>query len=87
MDESKKTMIIDPPDGWRWGFPKPIPQGYLKNESLLRIWLTENGYPDNMVVTALNHSRYWESSVDNDGWYDGRASRDNMSSPGDKDYD
>ena len=29
----------------------------------------------------------WYNEKDDDGWYKGRASRENMSSPGDKDYE
>lgn len=52
--------MIDPPEGWRYGFPKPVPAGYVKNESLMRIWLQEQGYPEKEIIFALRYSRYWE---------------------------
>lgn len=58
-----KITIIDPPNGWRFGFPKPIPNGIVKSESLLRIWLMGEGYPAGDVDLALQHSRYWEQEV------------------------
>jgi hypothetical protein len=53
-------MIMDPPEGWRYGFPKPVPDGYIKNESLMRLWLQHQGYPCDQIDIALKHSRYWE---------------------------
>jgi hypothetical protein len=52
-------LIIDPPSGWQYGFPKPVPEGVMKNESLLRIWLQNEGYPQEDLELALKHSRYW----------------------------
>lgn len=58
---SKKVLVIDPPEGWRYGFPKPVPDGYIKNESLMRIWLQDQGYPTKEIDLALKYSRYWET--------------------------
>lgn len=58
--------MIDPPCGWQYGFPKPIPDGYLKNETLMRVWLEGEGYPSSLVDLALTHSRYWESDIESD---------------------
>ena len=33
--------MIDPPGGWKYGFPKELPAGV---EDTLK-WLVENGYP------------------------------------------
>jgi hypothetical protein len=59
--------MIDPPRGWLYDFPKPVPAGYIKNESLMRIWLSTEGYPGSDIDLALKHSRYWEADVDNEG--------------------
>lgn len=53
-----KTLIIDPPSGWRYGFPKPVPQEILVDNELLTIWLIEQGYPEKDVPIALKYSRY-----------------------------
>lgn len=55
-----KTLMIDPPSGWRYGFPKPVPQKVLKNEERLVIWLIEQGYPEKEIPLAVEYSRYWE---------------------------
>jgi hypothetical protein len=40
--ESKpKRKMIDPPSGWKYGFPKEIPE-HVDNT---RDWLIQNGYP------------------------------------------
>lgn len=63
MQETQRTLIIDPPEGWRYGFPKPVPDGVMKSESLLRVWLAEQNYPEKDIELALKHSRYWEIDI------------------------
>jgi len=53
-------LIIDPPSGWKYGFPKPVPDGVMKSDALLRIWLSGQGYPNEDIDLAMKHSRYWE---------------------------
>lgn len=48
--------IIDPPSGWQYGFPKPLPD----DVSDLGAWLLEQGYPERDLELALKYSRYWE---------------------------
>jgi PTH2 family peptidyl-tRNA hydrolase len=53
-----KLNMIDPPSGWQYGFPKPIPQDQLGRA---REWLVENGYPQE-EIDALGdrfYYRYW----------------------------
>ena len=52
-----KTRIIDPPSGWKYGFPKPIPDD-IKDA---RPWLVENGYPQKLIDELGEHfyCRYW----------------------------
>ena len=53
-----KTRIIDPPSGWKYGFPKPIPND-IKD---VIPWLVENGYPQKEIDNLGEHfyCRYWE---------------------------
>lgn len=46
------TTIVDPPAGWRYGFPAPLQEDYEKQ-------LRNAGYPENGIPLALKHSRYW----------------------------
>lgn len=56
-----KVIMFDPPEGWRYGFPKPIPQECLENEEMFKIYLVENKYPDHLLDIAVKYSRYWEA--------------------------
>jgi hypothetical protein len=60
------ALIIDPPSGWQYGFPKPIPED-RRYDSLT--WLVEQGYPQSLIDELGEHfyCRYWEqpdSSID-----------------------
>lgn len=61
-----RVLIVDPPSGWKYGFPLPLPSGkdYLE---LLR----EQGYPEKDLDLALKHSRYWEKGDEEIGEVDG----------------
>jgi len=54
------NMWIDPPSGWRYGFPKlwdrkvPVEQ-----------WLVYNGYPIEDVDFAVQHIRWWPEAEAN----------------------
>jgi len=56
------ATIIDPPSGWKYGFPKEIPQEIIgKGELPLITWLVQEGYPQS-EIDALGeyfHCRYW----------------------------
>lgn len=57
------STIIDPPGGWKYGFPKPVPEkvhAAVNYKIALRKWLIECGYPEKDIPLALKHSRYWE---------------------------
>ena len=55
-----KQLIIDPPSGWRYGFPKVLPS-YVLLPKQLRKWLLKQGYPAKDLQLALKYSRYWEA--------------------------
>ena len=59
----KKVMMIDPPSGWLYGFPKPLPDP--KPESMIE-WLVENGYPQEEIdkMKEYFYCRYWETELD-----------------------
>jgi hypothetical protein len=50
-----KTMI-DPPSGWKYGFPKELPDD-IKD---FKQWLIDNGYPESEVDFAMKYCRMWE---------------------------
>jgi len=49
----KKT--IDPPSGWRYGFPRAMPEDVTD----FRQWLIDVGYPEKDVDFAMQYSRFW----------------------------
>ena len=46
-------MLVDPPSGWQFGFPKSIPKD-VKN---LHSWLVEQGYPQRLIDEFGEH--FW----------------------------
>lgn len=60
----KKVTICDPPSGWKYGFPKAIPEG-LEGESFYN-WLDSCGYPKNVRESFGDtfFCRFWEQEVD-----------------------
>ena len=52
-------LMCDPPSGWVYGFPKPIPEERRKD---VIAWLIEEGYPKNLIDELGEHfyCRYWE---------------------------
>lgn len=52
--------IIDPPSGWQYGFPKPIPEE-VKD---VKQWLVENGYPKEEIDEMGENFMYRH-------WYEG----------------
>ena len=51
-----KVLYIDPPSGWKFGYPKILP----KEVSDVRQFLLDNGYPEKDVDFALRYLRMWE---------------------------
>jgi hypothetical protein len=54
-DEDLVGKLIDPPYGWRWGFPKPYQP---REEQSCAEFLIENGYPANDAEWACKHCRF-----------------------------
>ena len=48
--------IVDPPEGWRYGFPAPLQEDYVQQ-------LKDAGYPEKDMELAFKYSRYWDEEV------------------------
>ena len=59
-----KVLVIDPPSGWKYGFPKPVPEAFFNEGFDLGGWLIECGYPAEHIELAIKYSRYWETDND-----------------------
>ena len=46
----KQVKMIDPPSGWRYGFPKEMPEGDFDIEK----WLVDNGYPKSEIDSFMD---------------------------------
>ena len=57
-----KVLMCDPPSGWKYGFPKPLPDGVGSYDFDLMGWLLDEGYPQSEIDACGNHfyCRYWE---------------------------
>jgi hypothetical protein len=67
-----KLTMCDPPSGWKYGFPRAIPETVLKEmekekkgllapESFYQ-WLNDCGYPQSLIESYGDHfyCRFWE---------------------------
>ncbi len=52
------TLMVDPPEGWKYGFPKAIPLGTAD----VMAWLIEQGYPQKLMDELGDNffCRYWD---------------------------
>lgn len=65
MSNNKEYVtIIDPPSGWKYGFPKILPNEFNNKNFDLKNWLLMNNYPENDIDLAIQFSRYWCSHID-----------------------
>ncbi len=60
---SKVTdLMMDPPGGWKYGFPRAIPDDVIDTEQ----WLIDNGYPKSEIESLGDYfyCRFWDEEVD-----------------------
>ena len=52
---SNNKVWVDPPSGWKYGFPKlmPVNKGATKEE--LHAWIIKNGYPRKEIESYGEH--------------------------------
>ena len=56
--------MIDPPSGWRYGFPKILD---LNENETIRDWLVRKGYPEQDLDFAMKHLRSWTQPRNQNG--------------------
>lgn len=54
-------LMMDPPSGWMYGFPKPVPKRLLGDKEALKDWLFNQGFPEDGLELAVKYSRYWNA--------------------------
>ena len=52
-----KVWMVDPDNGWLYGFPKPAPKDYILHDDFdFHAWLVSEGYPQEKIDYWLNSS-------------------------------
>jgi hypothetical protein len=66
MGAALKVLMIDPPEGWKFGFPKPVPEVFhtLGDDFDLKRWLVNEGYPQELTTWRWFRCRFWEKDLD-----------------------
>lgn len=61
-DLKPKNLVIDPPSGWKYGFPKIIPP---EHQTRTLEWLVEQGYPRKLIESFGDkfYCRYWNAEI------------------------
>ena len=59
--KNKTQMMIDPPSGWRYGFPKAYDEN---KDGDLRAFLKSNGYPEKNIDFALENCRMFYEEIE-----------------------
>jgi hypothetical protein len=63
---SKLLLMIDPPAGWRYGFPKVYDNDPAKQS--LPDWLLANGYPQKEIDNSgAKYCRFYTHEVEDEG--------------------
>jgi hypothetical protein len=52
--------MIDPPGGWRYGFPRAL---VLNSGETVREWLIRYGYPEDELEFAMKYLRSWTQEL------------------------
>lgn len=52
------ATIIDPPEGWKFGFPKEIPEEIFQNKEKINDWFIQQGYPKKLIEFYGKHFYY-----------------------------
>lgn len=58
-DLDPDRLMIDPPSGWRYGFPKRIPR---EHQHRAKEWMIEQGYPRILTEGKYFPVRYWSAT-------------------------
>lgn len=63
-----EVEYVDPPMGWRYGFPKKVDQEYLDMGVDKTEWYLKNGYPQKLVLDGmLTYTRVIYKTIDVSG--------------------
>ena len=59
-----KYLMVDPPSGWMYGFPKAVTNPEVYKADPIK-WFVNNGYPQRLINEGmLKWVRYWEAEIE-----------------------
>ena len=59
------VQVVDPPSGWMYGFPKPMPA--ISSPKKRIKWFLDQGYPQALIDQGmLNHCRMWTQEIEDE---------------------
>jgi hypothetical protein len=63
QQQTVTVLLVDVPDGWRYGFPKIVPE-WLKPEQM-DAWIVEQGYPRSVRDSSCPELiyRFWYKNM------------------------
>lgn len=64
--KNKTVTIVDPPEGWRFGFPRQMPNSIDQNDpKQIRAWMLDCGYPEKIMLGygEYFHYRVWQEEI------------------------
>ena len=59
VELTPENLWIDPPEGWRYGFPKKLPP---EHRARATEWMIEQGYPRKLTEGSHFYCRMWNDS-------------------------
>lgn len=61
----KMVLMCDPPSGWKYGFPKAMPQRFADDYKGFIEWLVKEGYPKSEIdkMGDYFYCKYWQEEV------------------------
>jgi len=59
------VLVVDPPGGWKYGFPKVCPLSPTATEEDFNRWYLSEGYPKSEIKN-INWGRSWYQQIDVD---------------------
>lgn len=62
----KPAVVIDVPEGWKYGFPKVLPENISPED--IDAWIISEGYPQKLIGEYGKHFyyRFWNKEIDNE---------------------
>lgn len=70
MKTKKLVTMCDPPGGWKYGFPKPMPVDNFPSQEAFHAWLISRYYPQEEIQYWLDSEyksvpcKFWQQEIE-----------------------